>query len=105
MFRALATLGFLALAAVPQARAQPVRGEAEIRQSVLSNGARRYALAVQVGATTLLAALDTGSTGLRILPGALRAGDAAALGGPFDPDRRDGGRGARPRRGRGGRGR
>jgi hypothetical protein len=33
---------------------------------------------VRVGETTLLAALDTGSTGLRILPGALRAGDALA---------------------------
>jgi hypothetical protein len=83
MFRALATLGFLALAAVPQAcaqaaRAQPVRGEAPIEQSTLSNGARRYAVAVRVGATTLLAALDTGSTGLRILPGALTPRDVTA---------------------------
>jgi hypothetical protein len=78
MFRALATLGILALAAAPQARAQPVRSEAEIHQSVLSNGARRYAVAVQVGGTSLLAALDTGSTGLRILPGVLAPRDVTA---------------------------
>ena len=77
MFRALATLAVLALTVVSPAWAEPVRGEAEIRQSVLSNGARRYAVPVQVGGTTLMAALDTGSTGLRILPGALAAGDAA----------------------------
>jgi len=55
------------------------RAEAPILESRLSNGARRYAVPVQVGATRLMASLDTGSTGLRILPGALRAGDAAAL--------------------------
>ena len=81
MFRALATLAALTLiAASPaqaQAQAQPARGEAEIRQSVLSNGARRYAVPVQVGGTRVLAALDTGSTGLRILPGVLSPGDAA----------------------------
>ena len=47
---------------------------------MLSNGARRYAVEVQVGGTALLAALDTGSTGLRILPGALSPRDAAATG-------------------------
>jgi hypothetical protein len=70
----------LALAAGPPAQAQPVRSEAQIRPSVLSNGARRYAVAVRVGGKTLMAALDTGSTGLRILPGVLAPGDAVASG-------------------------
>jgi hypothetical protein len=73
----------LALAAVfcvgpLAAAAQPARSEAPIVQSTLSNGAHRYAVPVQVGGTPMLASLDTGSTGLRILPGALRPGDAAA---------------------------
>jgi hypothetical protein len=68
----------LALAAPARAQpAEPVRSEAPIVEQRLSNGARRYAVEVQVGSTRLLAALDTGSTGLRILPGALKPGDAA----------------------------
>lgn len=74
MVRALVLLLLLVLSSA--ARAEPVRSEAEIRPSTLSNGARRYAVPVRVGETTLMAALDTGSTGLRILPGALQAGDA-----------------------------
>ncbi|THD64709.1 hypothetical protein [Phenylobacterium sp.] len=74
MFRPLALL-ILALAAAAPLRAQPVRSEAPIRETVLSNGARRYAVPVRVGHTELLAALDTGSTGLRILPGVLRPTD------------------------------
>jgi hypothetical protein len=85
MFRALATLAVLTLIAASPTRAQtpgggPVRSEAEIRPSTLSNGARRYAVPVRVGGTTLMAALDTGSTGLRILPGALAPADAQARG-------------------------
>lgn len=76
MLRALA-LSLIALIAVQSARAQALRSEAPIRQLKLSNGALRYAVPVQVGATTLLVSLDTGSTGLRILPGALAPGDAA----------------------------
>lgn len=68
----------LALAGAAPAAGQGIRSEAEIRQSVLSNGARRYAVPVRVGATTLLAALDTGSTGLRILPDVLKPADAIA---------------------------
>jgi hypothetical protein len=70
----------LAMNAALSARAAPnvaVRSEAPIVQSTLSNGARRYAVPVRVGATTLMTALDTGSTGLRILPGVLGAADAA----------------------------
>jgi hypothetical protein len=80
MSRLLSALVALALAAAAASPAsgQGVRSEAEIRQSTLSSGARRYAVPVQVGGTALMAALDTGSTGLRILPGVLGAGDAAA---------------------------
>jgi hypothetical protein len=77
MFRLLALLfAALVLASASAVLAQPVRSEAPIRESVLSNGARRYAVAVRVGRTELLAALDTGSTGLRILPGVLQPADA-----------------------------
>ena len=55
-----------------------MRSEAPIRQFKLSNGALRYAVPVTVGGTTMLVSLDTGSTGPRILPGALGPGDAAA---------------------------
>ena len=81
MIRSRAALAALALALAAPAHAAPApgaRSEAEIRQTTLSNGARRYAVPVQVGATTLMTALDTGSTGLRILPGVLAAGDAVA---------------------------
>jgi hypothetical protein len=70
----------LALAAAASAQAMPVAGvrsEAPIRQTTLTNGSRRYAVPIVVGATPLLASLDTGSTGLRILPGVLRPADAA----------------------------
>lgn len=72
---------FLTLLAWPAlAGAPPLapRAEATIRQSRLSNGALRYAVPVRVGAAAFLASLDTGSTGLRILPGVLAPGDAAA---------------------------
>ena len=79
--RTLAIL--LTLAAASTARAEPApRTEVAIRQVRLSNGALRYAVPVTVGSTPLLASLDTGSTGLRILPGTLGAKDAAATAEP-----------------------
>lgn len=75
-------LSFAAVLAGAPARAQPAAGapaprsEVPIVEQVLSNGAHRYAIPVQVGGTRLLASLDTGSTGLRILPGVLKDGDA-----------------------------
>lgn len=80
MLRPLVILLALALVAAPPVRAASapsVRSEVEIRQTMLSNGARRYAVPIRVGATPLLASLDTGSTGLRILPGVLAPTDAA----------------------------
>ncbi|WP_372783974.1 hypothetical protein [Phenylobacterium sp.] len=75
MVRLLALLIALA-AALPAAAAPPARTELPIRQTALSNGALRYAVPIRVGRTELLASLDTGSTGLRILPGALGPADA-----------------------------
>lgn len=71
----------LALAGPAAAQAPPAapRAEVPILQSRLSNGALRYALPIQVGGKALLASLDTGSTGLRILPGLLDPTDARPL--------------------------
>lgn len=73
-------MALVALAsAAATARAGPApRTEVPIRQSRLSNGALRYAVPITVGRTSMLVSLDTGSTGLRILPGALGAEDARA---------------------------
>src|SRR4051812_1952996 len=73
----LVLLVLLAAAASAQAApAEPARSEAPIGQVTLSNGALRYFVPLKVGATALLASLDPGSTGLRILPGVLGPGDA-----------------------------
>jgi hypothetical protein len=59
------------------AAAQPApRGEAAIREVILSNGTRRYAVPIKVGSVAIEAGLDTGSTGLRVLPGVLADADA-----------------------------
>lgn len=57
------------------AMAQGAQSEIPIRQVVLSNGVRRYAVPIRVGSTELLAGLDTGSVGLRIISSALKQGD------------------------------
>jgi len=77
MIARLFLLGLFA-AALPARAEGPVRTEAPIRQFTLSNGALRYAVPLSVGGTSLLVSLDTGSTGLRILPGVLGPGDAKA---------------------------
>jgi len=82
--RAIPRLAGLALAlatlvvACPATSAGGVRAEIPIREIILSDGTRRYALALTVGATPVTAGLDTGSTGLRILPGVLALADAEA---------------------------
>jgi hypothetical protein len=58
-------------------RAQ-TRSEIPIRETVLTDGVRRYGVPIRVGATMIEAGLDSGSTGLRILPGVLAAADAQA---------------------------
>jgi hypothetical protein len=78
MLRGLALSLALAsgLAAPSAAQDVPRRAALPIRAVTLSNGAVRYAVSIRIGGTTLAAALDTGSTGLRVLPGALQPGDA-----------------------------
>src|SRR5262249_32280902 len=72
-----AALLALALAATPAAADDPpARTVLPIRAVTLSNGAVRYGVPIQIGDTRLDAALDTGSTGLRVLPGVLGPGDA-----------------------------
>ncbi len=71
----------MALAFALPAMAQtvtPPRSEVPIRQSVLSNGALRYSIQIRVGSRDLEAVLDTGSGGLRVLPGVLGPSDAEA---------------------------
>ncbi|HEX5262579.1 MAG TPA: hypothetical protein VFW13_03580 [Phenylobacterium sp.] len=73
------SLSLLAAALSAQAASAPApRAEVPILQSQLSNGARRYAVPIRVGSVAMLASLDTGSTGLRILPGVLGQADARA---------------------------
>ena len=64
------------------ARAQtPLRSEAPIREVLLENGSRHYTIMIKVGSVSLETGLDTGSTGLRVLPGVLGDSDAQADGG------------------------
>jgi hypothetical protein len=72
-------IAFIGLSLASAAHAQaPVRSEIPIREVVLSDGARRYAVPIKVGGADIVAGLDSGSTGLRILPGVLKDGDAEA---------------------------
>ncbi len=72
----------LADPALSRAHAQPgsaeVRAEVPVREVVLSDGTRRYGVPIRVGGTEIEAGLDTGSSGLRILPGVVKPGDAQA---------------------------
>jgi len=60
--------------------APPPRAEVAVREIDLSDGTRRYAMPITVGATPIVAGLDTGSTGLRILPDVLKDADARPTG-------------------------
>ena len=71
----------LALALVSAAEAsahaqEPVRAKVPIREVILSDGAHRYGVPITVGATQIEAGLDTGSSGLRIVPNVVSASDA-----------------------------
>ena len=71
-------LAFAIAAFAPLAHAEPavpIRTEVPVKEVVLSDGTRRYAVPIKVGATGILAGLDTGSTGLRVLPNVLQAGE------------------------------
>jgi hypothetical protein len=72
----LALLGGLALAPVAMAQ---VRSELPVREVDLSDGTRRYAVPVQIGSVKLDAGLDTGSTGLRVMPNVISAAEARTV--------------------------
>lgn len=64
--------------------ASPIRSEIPIHEVDLSDGTRRYTIPVKVGGTALEAGLDTGSTGLRVMPNSLADSDAKPSGGNDD---------------------
>lgn len=75
----LTVLGVQCLgSALAQTVVPPVgaRSEVPIREVILSDGERRYAVPIKIGNTPVEAGLDTGSTGLRVLPNVLAASDA-----------------------------
>ena len=74
-------LGLFAGAALAAPVPEAPRSEIAVREVVLSDGTRRYGLPIKVGATAIEAGLDSGSSGLRVLPGVLAAGDADRAGG------------------------
>lgn len=71
-------LPVLVLAVVPFSLFAQATGRSEvaIHQVTRNRGARRFSVSVRVGARSIEAGLDSGSTGLRILPGVLSATDA-----------------------------
>lgn len=73
----------LALLLIPGA-ASAQRVELPVREVDLSDGARRYGVTLRIDGQTVEAGLDTGSTGLRVLPRGLGAGGGAANGAPVD---------------------
>jgi hypothetical protein len=72
----------LSAGAATKALAQPtpVRSEVPIREVILSDGTRRYGVPITIGAQRVEAGLDSGSTGLRVLPGPLGSGDTQSTG-------------------------
>ena len=64
-------LAGLAAIAVPDAASAAARTELPIREVDLSDGARRYVVQIDINGRQVDAGLDTGSTGLRVLPRAL----------------------------------
>jgi hypothetical protein len=76
---AFATLLASAATAQPAAPDTGVRAEVPVREVDLSDGTRRYAVPIRIGSVALDAGLDTGSTGLRVMPGVLTGSDAKVL--------------------------
>lgn len=56
----------------------PQRSEVPIREVRLSDGVRRYGIQMTIGGTEVLAGIDTGAAGLRVMPDAIPAGAATA---------------------------
>ena len=74
----IAAIVALVLIAVPACVSAQTRTEIPIREVVQTDGVRRYAVPIKVGETMIEAGLDSGSTGLRVLPKTLRESDAKA---------------------------
>jgi hypothetical protein len=76
----------LLIAAIPDARAESpapeIRTEVPIQQVTLSDGTIRYWIRVKIGNTSVDSLLDTGTTGLRILPDVISRADTTK--GPGD---------------------
>jgi hypothetical protein len=75
MLRRIAAIGLL-LAVAGAAQAQ-TRAEIPIRFVRLSNGQTRFSVPIAVAGTIIDAGLDSGSTGLRVLPGVVAGSDTA----------------------------
>src|SRR4051812_8882170 len=68
----------LILLAMPALAHAQTRTEVAIREGDLSDQTRRYVVSIKVGGTPIDAGLDSGSTGIRILPSVLQPADAEA---------------------------
>lgn len=79
MSRPAALLAVAALIALPAAaqQAPAPRVEIPIREVVLSDGTPRFGLPLTIGRSEVLAGIDTGAAGLRVLPDAIAAADVA----------------------------
>ena len=74
------TLMAVAAICLPSAAAAAVRAELPVREVDLSDGARRYVVEIEIDGRQVEAGLDTGSTGLRVLPRALPVSALSARG-------------------------
>jgi hypothetical protein len=74
----------MAICAGAMAAQAQTRTELPIQDVALKNGVHLYSVSIMVGGTRIEAGLDTGSTGLRVLPGTLADGDVAVKGASAD---------------------
>ncbi|NWB32022.1 hypothetical protein [Pseudomonas gingeri] len=71
------------LACIPEAFAQGGPREViPIHATVMSTGNLRYSVPLNIGGVLVETMLDTGSVGLRVMPGVLQSGNARSLGEP-----------------------
>jgi hypothetical protein len=70
----------LVLAIDPLAAHAQARTEVAIREVDLSDQTRRYVVQIKIGETVIDAGLDSGSTGIRVLPDVLKPTDATETG-------------------------
>ena len=77
---AVALVSGLFLLLARPAAADPPRVEMPIRSVVLSDGTYRYSILIQLGRSQVTVGLDSGSTGLRVLPRGLAEQDILSAG-------------------------